>query len=89
MELEKRDEADEQKTYELVREAECKLAQIIVQARIPFTRNATTKPNTWVRNVNAARQAFFFFHSLATKRKQKNHLTPRDSFSTAFFTVQY
>eukprot|EP01122_Echinamoeba_exundans_P016254 TRINITY_DN8179_c0_g1_i1.p1 TRINITY_DN8179_c0_g1~~TRINITY_DN8179_c0_g1_i1.p1 ORF type:complete len:678 (+),score=96.70 TRINITY_DN8179_c0_g1_i1:347-2380(+) len=47
MELEKRDEADEQKTYELVREAECKLAQIIVQARIPFNRNATTKSNTW------------------------------------------
>jgi hypothetical protein len=75
MELEKRDEADEQKTYELVREAECKLAQIIVQARIPFTRNATTKPNTWVRNVNAARQGFLFLSQPRnqTKTKKPSH----------------
>lgn len=51
MELDKRDEAEEHKTYELVREAECKLAQIIVQARVPFAKSAYTKTNTWVRKL--------------------------------------
>lgn len=49
MEIAQRDEAEEQKTYELVREAECKLAQIIVQSRVPFVRTPATKSNTWVR----------------------------------------